>query len=185
MPKHFKYGPFETKYTGRLISVKERDAIYPDGQKIRFEYCERPDSVTILPFDKKGRLLMMREFRYRTNSREWFVPAGRVDKGENIRHAAVRELREEAGVAAKKLVKVYTRKSGSNLMLWNIHVFVALGLYSAPLKGDEHFDIQVVPVSLKKAVRMAISGEITSEFISYHIIRINDMIKKGDIKISV
>jgi 8-oxo-dGTP diphosphatase len=42
-----------------------------------------------------GELLLIR-----TSYRPWFtVPGGRVERGEEPRHAAVRELREEVGIA--------------------------------------------------------------------------------------
>ena len=51
-------------------------------------------SVTLLPRDPAGRLLLVRE----ADSGAWGTIGGAVELGESPREAAVREAREEAGV---------------------------------------------------------------------------------------
>ena len=181
--KKYRLGDFKTVYDGGFLKIKRRLATFTDGHQKTFEYCVRPDSVTILPFDEKGRLLLIREFRYERNHYVWFLPAGSVDGGERPLAAAKRELQEETGFGAKKWQKIFCRPSGSNFILWHVHVFVAKDLFVSKKDGDEEFPIKVVPTSLKKAVKMALDGTIENEFIAYHIIRLNEMMKAGEIKI--
>lgn len=180
--KKYKIGGFRTMYDGGFLAIKQRDIIFKNGDKRIFEYCVRPDSVTILPFDEKGRLLMIREFRYESGKYVWFLPAGSVDKGEKPALAAKRELQEETGFGARKWRKIFCRSSGSNFILWHVHVFVAKDLFVSKKDGDEEFPIEVVPTSLKKAVKMALDGTIENEFIAYHIIRLNEMLKSGELE---
>ena len=55
---------------------------------------------------------------------EWSVPAGRLNLGETIREAAVRELAEEVGVStsienlSKPLVMHYSDKTGEKLYIF-------------------------------------------------------------------
>jgi len=172
-----KYGKLKTVFTGKIFTVKQRP-VETSGVQRTFEYCLRPNSVTILPFDAQGRLLLINEYRHGSRRNVWFLPAGRIDKGENSVKAARRELREEAGFDAETIKLLYV-KSPSNTLLWKINVFAAKDLRAAPLKGDEDAPIKVVPTSLSKAVKMALSGEIENEFIAYNIIRFDYMIKHG------
>ncbi|MDO8509739.1 MAG: NUDIX domain-containing protein, partial [bacterium] len=84
-----KYGKWKTKYKGVIFSIKQRLVSFPDGTQKTFEYSFRDNSVVILPFDEKGRLLLIYEFRMHPDKYVHFLPAGRMDKkGETPRDAA-------------------------------------------------------------------------------------------------
>jgi len=61
-------------------------------------------------FDDEGRLLVQR----RADDGTWGLPGGFVDPNESPRETAVRETREETGLAVEpeELIGVYTRKPG-------------------------------------------------------------------------
>jgi ADP-ribose pyrophosphatase YjhB (NUDIX family) len=53
-------------------------------------------------FDKQGRVALVKE-RKRSGLLRWTLPKGRLESGETLEEAAVREVREEAGVRARIL----------------------------------------------------------------------------------
>ncbi len=50
--------------------------------------------------DRKGRVALLRE-RRASGRRRWTLPKGRLEPGETLEEAALREVREEAGVRAR------------------------------------------------------------------------------------
>lgn len=58
-------------------------------------------SAAVLVRDEAGRVLMVRRSDAVSRSGYWSLPGGFVDYGEDIRAAARRELREEAGLDAE------------------------------------------------------------------------------------
>lgn len=180
--RKLKYGPMKKVYDGIVFEIDKRQVMYPDGTKKTFEYCSRNDSVVIMPFDEKGRLLLIREFRHRHKRNVLFLPAGRRDrKHESPLKAARRELREETGYDAKTWKHFHTKFPTENL-LWTAHVFLAKDLYPAPLDGDEDFPIEIVPTPVKKAAKLALDGKIENEFLAYNIIRFDYLRRMGEIK---
>ena len=53
-----------------------------------------------LVYDRAGRLALVRE-RKRSGERLWALPKGRIEPGETLEAAALREVHEEAGVRAR------------------------------------------------------------------------------------
>jgi len=177
--RKLKYGPFKKVYSGIIFEIDQRPVRYPDGTRKIFEYCSRNDSVVIMPFDDRGRLLLIREFRHRHGGNVLFLPAGRRDKKhESPLKAAHRELREETGFDAKIWKHFHTKFPTENL-LWTAHVFLAKNLFPALLVGDEDFPIKLVPTSIKKAAQLALDGKIENEFLAYNIIRLEYLMRRG------
>lgn len=182
MPKAtVKHGPWETKYEGIIFSIKQRDVIFPDGSTKRFEYSFRPHSVVIMPFDAKGRLLLINEFRHGVNRYTYFLPAGRIDGDEKPLVAAKRELREETGMGAKKWKFLRKRFANSNTV-WESHIYLAKDLYPSAARGDEDFPITVKAFSMRQAVKMALDGSIANEFIAYNILYLDYLMKTKKFK---
>jgi ADP-ribose pyrophosphatase YjhB (NUDIX family) len=65
--------------------------------------------VRVVATDAEGRVLLVRH----TYLAGWWLPGGGVDKGETTQAAAVRELREEAGLVARsapRLISVHSNE---------------------------------------------------------------------------
>ena len=177
-----KFGKLKTLYRGIIFDIKQQELTFPNGQKKTYEYSYRDDSVLILPFDKKGNLMMIREYRSAHDKYVWFLPAGRMDKkGEAPKLAAQRELREELGYRAKTM-KLLSKRYPSGHAVYNVYVFAAKDLVVDPLLGDENLPIKVVSVPLQKAVKMSLDGTIKNEFIAYNILRFDYLKRAGKFK---
>ncbi|MSU74967.1 MAG: NUDIX hydrolase [Candidatus Magasanikbacteria bacterium] len=180
--KKLKLGPLTTIYHGKIFTIKQRPVTFPNGSQTMFEYCARPGSVSILAFNEKNELLMIKERRHEYKKSVWFLPGGRIDnKNDTPKKAALRELREETGYSAKT-IKLIHKKSPSDTLLWNIYIFAAKNLFSSPLPPDPGELITPHFIPFKKAVKMALDGTIENEFIAYNIIRFNEMLRNKEFR---
>jgi len=122
-----------------------RQAIVPDGR--------RPAAVAVvLLADDEGRacfLLTRRTASLRTHARQWALPGGRIDSGETVDAAALRELREEVGVALGPtavlgLLDDYGTRSGfiiTPVVVW----------------GGEHADLLPNPAEVANVYRVPLT----------------------------
>ena len=89
-------------YKGPVFGVRRDEVIEPGGFRVTREVITHPGSVVVLPAFPDGRILLVRQYRHATRQFLWELVAGRIDKGENPRKAAARELIEETGYRAKR-----------------------------------------------------------------------------------
>lgn len=89
-------------YQGPVFGLRRDEIIEPSGLRVTREVITHPGSVVVLPALPDGRIVMIRQYRHATRQFLWELVAGRIDKGENPRRAAARELIEETGYRAKR-----------------------------------------------------------------------------------
>ena len=108
---------------------------------------------------------------------EWCLAVGKLESGMAPKKGAMKELREEIGVKAKKLTLLSKYGHGNSYEHLN-YVFLAEGLTPAPLTtGEEDEDITIHPTSVKKALQMVLEGEINIPDICFAILLLNKHLK--------
>ncbi len=100
------------------------------GQTGRFVIVDTPDWVTIVPFVSRSPdvVCTVRQFRHGSSRVTLEFPAGVVNRGEAPAVAAARELLEETGCAAGRLLHIGAVNPNPAFMNNRIHTFVALDL---------------------------------------------------------
>lgn len=166
-PRPWRVLSTHTEFENRWVGVLVDEVELPDGQ--RYEYTRlRPAGVGVgvIGFDDAGRVLLEREYRHGVGQVVWQLPGGLTDKGEDLRTAGLRELREETGYAPAVVDDESVRYLGA---VWDnpglgpgqSHILAAWGLTenSATHRDLAEFvSLHWVTVDwLKEAVR---SGEI-------------------------
>ena len=89
--------------------------------------------------DSRGRFLLV----LRANPPEagrWTVPGGRVEPGESLEAAAVREVREETGIHIRVTHEAWTLDMPSDSLVYEVHDFVAEPVGGELVAGDDAGD---------------------------------------------
>lgn len=87
-------------FRGRILTVRNDDALMPNGDVRGREVVEHPGGVCVLPIQSDGSVLLVEQFRYPYMEDVLEAPAGKLEPGEDPFEAAKRELREETGMVA-------------------------------------------------------------------------------------
>ena len=125
-----------------------------------FDAVRVPAVAYILPLLDDGRVVLIRQYRPVVRAEIWELPAGTIETGESPEACARRELVEEAGYEAGRLEPLGEALADPGLTDERIFLFLARDLrpVARGLDADEHID--VAPVPLAEAYRMADAGEI-------------------------
>ena len=132
------------------------------GAEIGFFLMDTPDWVVVLPITVDDRLVLVRQFRHGSGRVGLEIPGGLIDAHEtDPAAAAARELREETGYAAERIVPIGVMNPNPSMMTNRCHAFLATGCrLVGELAMDPGEDIEVVTVPLADLDRMVARGDI-------------------------
>ena len=153
-------------YKGKIITLNRDLVRFPDGTVNQFEIARHPGASAVIPFltDPTGdepQILLLRQFRYAAGGYLYEIPAGRLDDGETPIECATRELKEETGCTAERLMPLTTILTTPGFTDEVIHLFIATGLtYGEPNREADEF-VDLVHIRLSEALEFVRTGDIT------------------------
>jgi len=150
----------EIVYPGRAFTIRRDTLRLPDGRETRFDIVEHVGSVIILPLDANGHLLFVRQYRHAAGLDLLELPAGTLDEGEAPEACALREVREETGMAAGRLEHLGGFYLAPGYSTEYMYVYLATDLRYDPLEADADEFLSVEHVPLAEAQVMFERGEI-------------------------
>lgn len=152
---------------GAFVALRTDRVRMPDGDLVARDVLEHPGAVAVVALSEAGEILLIRQYRHPAGALLWEIPAGVRDvDGEPPRATAERELREEAGLAARDwrlLTDFYTSPGVSSEQ---VRVFLARGLSVVPEAEIDHQrrheEAHLVPawVPLDEAVARVLAGDL-------------------------
>ena len=170
----------EQVYDGKLLKVY-RDEVSVDGAKdsVR-EYIRHRGAVCVAPLDEQGRLWFVRQFRYPLGRDTLELPAGKLDGDEDPADAAARELSEETGFTAERLLPIGSILPSPAYTTEEIFLFLADGLTAGDAHPDEGEVLDAFPLPLEEAVEMAMDGRIRDAKTVASVLKINEMLRRQE-----
>lgn len=138
------------------------DTVYrPDGDQSTYAVVTMGDGVAVVPLTDDGRVFLVREYKHGLRTFSLEIPCGSVEKGEPPVEAARRELKEETGLLAEKMISLGAVHSYTSLIQGVEHLFVARGLKEVEPEPDEGEFIDRLTLPFAQVLEMVLNGEIT------------------------
>ena len=146
-------------YSGRILSLREDTVLLPTGREGKREIVSHPGAVAVIAETEKG-FVLVRQYRKPGVEALGELPAGKLDPGEEPQKTALRELAEETGYKAGKLVPMGMLYLSPGFSDERMYLFAAEELEEgkAHPDGDEH--LQVGFFSREELQRLLLEGKI-------------------------
>ncbi len=135
-------------------------ATLPNGLEIDLPVIRHPGASAVVALDDDGAVVMLTQYRHAAGG--WYreIPAGCRNGTETPLECAMRELREETGLAARRWDRLGAIVTIPSLCDERIELYLARDLSPATGTQDADEVIQVERIPLAKALAMIRRGEI-------------------------
>jgi ADP-ribose pyrophosphatase len=165
-------------YRGPVFEVYEEEIILPRGRTAKLSRIAHSQTVSVVPVRANGAVVMIRQYRPAIGDYLLEVPAGRVnDDGESPEACAQREMAEEVGYRAQKLVKLFEGYLVPGYGNEYMHYYIGVDLYRDSLPQDEDEVIETMEMPMKIAVQMVRQSKITDSKTALGILLAADYLK--------
>lgn len=140
--------------------------LMPDGREAEYEVIPNNDSVCILAFTESKEVILAVQYRPGPDKLMLELPGGGVEKDEDIKEAAERELLEETGYKGE--IQYITSSYKSAYALETTHSFVATNCRKVAEPQLDDFEyIEVATMSLPEFRKHIKSDELTDTLTAY------------------
>ena len=146
-------------FHGKIINLRKDDVCLPDGKNAIREVVEHSGGSCVY-CEKDDKVLLVRQFRYPYKEELLEIPAGKLNKGEDPKTTAIRELEEEGGIKAEKVELLFTVYPTPGYTNEKIYIYRATGLTQTEKNLDEDEFLESVWVEKSKLKQMIKNGEI-------------------------
>ena len=150
----------EIKFEGRILKVCVDTVSLPNGKTALREVAEHPGGVAVVAVDEEGCVLTVKQYRYVFSEVLEEIPAGKLEAGEDPLAAAVRELKEETGAEADRMISLGRIFASPGCYGEILYLYLAEGLHFGEASPDEDEFLSLCRTPMQTMIDRVMSGEI-------------------------
>lgn len=149
-------------YRNPWCAFRVDEVVLPTGTKIEYGVLESAGFAAVVPLTEEGTVVLVRQWRQPLQRFTLELPSGAVDARERPEEAAGRELLEETGFRASRLVRLASvhTSTGRTTEVCHLYRCRAARVAEGPRPEPTEF-IRVVEVPFDKALAEVEGGGIT------------------------
>ncbi len=115
-----------------------------------YHYVHTNGSTMVVPLLNDGSFLFVKQYRYLNSKESIEFPGGSLPKDLPPESNALKELREEAKLDAKELIKIGSFNPYNGVTDEICFVFLAKDLFDSPLPGDKTEEFEIIKLTSKE-----------------------------------
>lgn len=149
-----------TVYEGLIVNIRSDIALLQNGSKAPREVVEHPGGVGIVPVTKDNKVIMVRQYRYPMEEELLEIPAGKLEYGEDPLECAIRELSEETGCTAGRMVDLGATYPSPGFCKEILYIYLALDLQFGEMHLDQDELLRVEQVDIDELIDIIMANEM-------------------------
>jgi len=147
-------------YRGRKIDLALQSVVLADGSQAEREVVVHRGAVALVPMVDANHVCLVENQRYAVGKVLLEVPAGTIDPGETPEQTAERELGEETGYCAGRMVRVRDWFVSPGVLSERMYLFLCEDLQPGPTRHQLDECLKPIIVRWDEALRMVHDGRI-------------------------
>ncbi len=175
-----KWVKTEEIFDGVILHVQKDEIELPGGKHAIRELIRHVGAVCVVPLTDDGEVIMERQYRYAVGETIFEIPAGKLDsKSEDPESAIRRELKEETGYVAGKLIPMGHFYPACAYSDEKIHMYLAMDLKQEERDLDEDEFINLEKIKLEDLAKLIVEGKVPDAKTQAAILRVLYMKEHG------
>jgi ADP-ribose pyrophosphatase len=170
----------ERIYEGKILNLRKDKVHVKDNKTSYREIVEHNGGVALAAVTPEGKMVMVRQFRKAAEKAVLEVPAGKIEKDEDHRLTAERELKEETGYSAGKIDFITSFYSSIGYSTEVIYLYYATDLTPGETEFDDNEAIEILEYDVPELKRMVFSGEIEDAKTIAAILLVESIMEKNN-----
>jgi ADP-ribose pyrophosphatase len=147
-------------YRGRKIDLALQAVVLADGSVAHREVVVHRGAVALVPMVDDDHVCLVENRRHAVEKVLLEVPAGTIDPGETPDQTAVRELSEETGYRAGRMVRLRDWFVSPGVLSERMFLFLCEDLQPGPTRHQADEQLKPIILPWDEALRMVHEGQI-------------------------
>lgn len=148
-------------YDGKILKLTRDEVECENGLHAYREVVHHHGGVCVLAV-KENQIILVKQFRYPNRIETLEIPAGKLEKDEEPKICAFRELEEETNYRAKDMKRIMKVLPSPGYTSEWLYLYEAIDFQevSDSLDGDEDEFIDIVHMDIEEAYQKVLNGTI-------------------------
>jgi ADP-ribose pyrophosphatase len=142
------------------ITLRVDRVIEPSGKDVVREIVVHPGAVCIVARPTPGEVILIRQYRHAAGKELTEIPAGTLHPGEDPLQCAIRELEEETGYQAARMIERARFWTTPGFTSEFMYLYEAVDLVKTQARPEDDEVIEIDIVAREEALRMIDDGRI-------------------------
>lgn len=170
----------ELIYKGNILNLRKDKVEVINGISYR-EIIEHNGASAIAAITENKNMVMVKQYRKPAEKVLLEVPAGKRDGDESFENVAIRELKEETGYTANRIIPLGMIYPSPGYSEEEIYLYLALDLIPGETDFDDNEAIDVEEYPISVLVDMVMNGEIEDSKSQLVILKTAEYLRRNGI----